>query len=91
MRLALLLALGVSLVSCDTRRSSTAAKPAVVVDINSATIAELKALPEIGDAYAERIVRGRPYENKRQLVSRGILTERTYDKIAPMLVAHQRP
>lgn len=59
------------------------------VDINSATEAELQALPGIGDAYAKKIVAGRPYAKKDQLLSRKILPKATYDKIKGQLVAKQ--
>lgn len=59
------------------------------VDINSASEQELKALPGIGDAYSKKIVAGRPYANKTQLKSKGILPEATYNKIVGMIVAKQ--
>ena len=59
------------------------------VDINSATEAQLKELPGIGDAYSKKIVAGRPYANKTQLVSRGILPQATYDKVADKIIAKQ--
>ena len=59
------------------------------VDINSASDTVLKGLPGIGDAYAQRIIKGRPYQNKGQLTSRGVLPQATYDKIKAMVVATQ--
>lgn len=93
-RAAVVLALVAALAACD-RPAPPPPAPAPapqppLVDLNHATRAELVALPEIGDAYADRIIRGRPYDNKRQLVSRGIVTERMYDVIAPRVIAHQR-
>ena len=57
------------------------------LDINTATVDQLKAFPGIGDAYAKRIVDGRPYTAKNQLLTRGILPEATYNKIKDQIVA----
>ncbi len=66
-------------------------KPGDQLDLNSATPAELKALPGIGDAYAKRIIDGRPYISKNQLVSKGIVPQAAYDKIKDSVVAHRQP
>jgi len=58
-----------------------------LLDINTATFAELKSLQGIGDAYANRIIKGRPYTMKNQLVSRGILPQATYDHIQGRIIA----
>jgi DNA uptake protein ComE-like DNA-binding protein len=59
------------------------------IDLNHATRAQLVALPEIGEAYAAKIIAGRPYVRKDQLVSKNILPKATYDKIAARLIAKQ--
>jgi competence protein ComEA len=63
--------------------------PAGKIDINTATADQLKAFPGIGDAYSKRIIDGRPYANKGQLVSKGVLPQATYDKIKDQIIATQ--
>ena len=70
-------------------RSTAAAPKADMVDINSATAAELKALPGVSDSDSAKIIQGRPYTDKNQLVSRHVLPEATYDKIKEHVVAKQ--
>jgi DNA uptake protein ComE-like DNA-binding protein len=60
-----------------------------LLDINTATAAELKALPGMGDAYAQRVIAGRPYTAKNQLTTRGILPAAEYERIKPLIIAHR--
>ncbi|MDD5284460.1 MAG: helix-hairpin-helix domain-containing protein [Desulfuromonadaceae bacterium] len=73
----------------DSKPVGEKAAKGVLVDINSATDAELKAIPGLGDAYAAKIVVGRPYANKSQLKSRNILPGPVYEKVKDLIIAKQ--
>jgi competence protein ComEA len=59
------------------------------IDINSASADQLKAIPGIGDTYAKKIIAGRPYTTKHQLVTKGILPTGVYEKVKDQLIAHR--
>lgn len=61
-----------------------------LLDINTATEAQLEALKGIGKARAEAIIKGRPYKGKDELVSRKIIPENVYNDIKDKIVAKQK-
>jgi len=67
----------------------TKAAKTELVDINSAPKDKLDALPGIGEAYSQKIIDGRPYKSKHDLVTRKVLPQNVYDKIKGQIVAHQ--
>jgi DNA uptake protein ComE-like DNA-binding protein len=66
-----------------------AAATSAQLDINSASKADLMALPGIGEAYSQKIVDGRPYQRKDELVTRKTIPEATYDTIKDQIIAKQ--
>ena len=87
--LALLLAASPVIGHAQPKPKPTAATPAGKIDINTATIDQLKAFPGIGDAYSAKIIAGRPYRTKLDLVHKKIIPQSTYDKIKDQIIAKQ--
>jgi hypothetical protein len=72
-----------------SRSKASASKRGDQIDINSATKDELDALPGVGAATAQKIIDGRPYKAKSDLVRTNIIPKATYDKIKDQITAHR--
>ena len=75
--------------AADKGKADDKGKSAELIDLNSATEAQLRTLDGIGEARAAAIIKGRPYRGKNELVDKKIIPEAVYDKIKEQIVARQ--
>jgi DNA uptake protein ComE-like DNA-binding protein len=73
-----------------TESKMAPAPKAELLDINSATVDQLEGLPGVGKAYSAKIIAGRPYKGKDELVSKSIVPQKTYDGIKDKIIAKQK-
>ena len=80
---------GTEVFAAPGRNAQAEVRNNALVDINRASLSELRTLPGIHDAYAAAILRNRPYRNKAQLLSKQIIPEAAYEKIKNKIIAKQ--
>jgi len=74
--------------SMSAKASKAVAAMKEKLDINSATKDQLDGIPGIGGAYAQKIIAGRPYRTKRELVTKKVIPQSLYEKIKDQIIAH---
>lgn len=72
-----------------TQAKPKAAAPIKLVDINGAKKEELKTLPGVSDAEADKIIAGRPYGSKAHLLTHNIVSAEVYQNLKSRVVARQ--
>lgn len=80
----------------DLKKGSSVAQQALtkkvaeLIDINTATADQLKTIPGIGEVYSAKIIKGRPYKAKNELVQKNVLPQHVYDKVKDRIIAKQK-
>jgi DNA uptake protein ComE-like DNA-binding protein len=85
-----LFALGLTLMTPAVSTLVTPAQAQTLIDINSASKADLDALPGIGAARSDAIIKGRPYKGKDDLVNKKVIPQNVYDGIKDKIIAKQK-
>ena len=72
------------------KAAPAAAPQGALIDINTAPKEQLDALPQIGSARADAIIKGRPYRGKNELVDKKIIPQNAYEAIKDRIIAHHK-